>query len=146
MALKNKDKEGQETVKVETAETTELASEAQGSGEESSNTPSSKRRGAPAGPRKVWTEGMQAGLAEVLKAPKSPGSIRTAISVAEMLNTLPAFAEENQVTPQHVTSFVTSSVAQIETAIKNGERTVPVPEWLTLDKARRTNINLSLFE
>lgn len=92
------------------------------------------------GPQLEWTEDRQRALILMLKSPKAPGTIRTAQSVADALAAHPAFEGETLLDAARVKSFIARAVKDLETAGR------PVPEYLTLDRARRVIVNLSLFE
>lgn len=92
------------------------------------------------GPQLEWTEDRQRALIRILKSPKAPGTIRTAQSVADALAQDPAFEGETLLNADRVKSFIARAVKDMETAGR------PVPEYLTLDRARRVVVNLALFD
>lgn len=92
------------------------------------------------GPQLEWTYDRQIALIRILKSPKAPGTIRTAQSVADALAQDPAFWDETLLNADRVKSFIARAVKELETAGR------PVPEYLTLDRARRVVVNLALFD
>lgn len=92
------------------------------------------------GPQLEWTYDRQIALIRILKSPKAPGTIRTAQSVADALAQDPAFWGETLLNADRVKSFIARAVKELETAGR------PVPEYLTLDRARRVVVNLALFD
>ncbi len=109
-----------------------------------------KRRGGPKGPRGpmstpgVWGEGTvrderDTALFELLRAEKSRGSIRTAESVAE------ALSENKELFPVGLKPFDVSSRVRMYTKAFEVEGKTP-PSWLQLGTAKKSTVNLGLFE
>jgi hypothetical protein len=105
-----------------------------------------RAKGAPVGPRLVWTPERESALARILshgymkqedgtwvKNPAYNGSTCTANSVAQALAEDPAFANpEAPVTPERVKAYISSVVTRRE---KEGK---PVHEWLNLSRSARS--------
>lgn len=139
-------RKGQQTVADPELEPFEMETAGTESGENTS-TDADARTGENAAPRAYkrgpqleWTRERQEALARVLKAPKAPGTIRTAQSVADALAQDPAFEGETLLDAGRVKSFIALTIKNRE---KEGR---PVHAHLILDRARRVVVNLDLFD